>query len=71
ISPLFFSAFFFCSKCESVATEKTCPHGPDHRSNFSGTLLRDDLQKEGDSARRLVRPEVLEVIKKWENPFVE
>ncbi|MCZ6725479.1 MAG: sulfate adenylyltransferase [Thaumarchaeota archaeon] len=71
ILPLFFFAFFYCSKCASVATEKTCPHGEDTRSNFSGTLLRDVLQKKGDSALNLVRPEVLEVIQKWEDPFVK
>lgn len=71
ISPLFFSAFFYCNRCDSVATEKTCPHGEDDRSNFSGTLLRDILQKHGNSALSLVRPEVLEVIQKWDDPFVK
>jgi sulfate adenylyltransferase len=29
ITPLFFTSFFYCRRCVSVANEKTCPHGPD------------------------------------------
>jgi sulfate adenylyltransferase len=40
IVPLFFTAFFYCRRCGSVANEKTCPHGVEIRVDFSGALLR-------------------------------
>ena len=70
ISPMFFTSFFYCKKCASVCTDKTCPHGEEHRSEFSGTLLRQQLNDSASSPLDLVRPEVLEVIRSWEDPFV-
>ncbi|HSF30904.1 MAG TPA: sulfate adenylyltransferase, partial [Candidatus Tectomicrobia bacterium] len=40
IVPLFFTAFFYCRRCGSVANEKTCPHGANEHLDFSGTVLR-------------------------------
>lgn len=69
IVPLFFTAFFYCRRCGSVANEKTCPHPADQRLEFSGTGLRRALSRDGDSAA-LIRPEVAEVIARFEQPFV-
>jgi len=79
ISPLFFPSFFYCRTCGSSANDKTCPHAPSQnlecpdpevRVEFSGTKLRDILLKGEKLPPELIRPEVADVILKWENPFV-
>jgi sulfate adenylyltransferase len=70
IIPLFFTAFFYCRRCVSVANEKTCPHGAEERLDFSGTLLRR-LLTERKAPDGLIRPEVAEVILSIDHPFVE
>jgi sulfate adenylyltransferase len=70
IVPLFFTAFFFCRRCEAVANEKTCPHSPDEHIQFSGTRLREALNGGDPESARLVRPEVAEVIARHPSPLV-
>jgi sulfate adenylyltransferase len=70
IMPLFFTAFFYCRRCASVANEKTCPHGASEQIQFSGTLLRR-LLTERKVPDGLIRPEVAEIILNVDNPFVE
>jgi sulfate adenylyltransferase len=70
IIPLFFTAFFYCRRCVSVANEKTCPHSPKERLDFSGTLVRR-LLSERKAPDGLIRPEVAEVILGIDDPFVE
>lgn len=70
VVPLFFTAFFYCMKCESVANEKTCPHGDEHHVQFSGTRLRKALEGGDPQSARLVRPEVAEVIARFPQPLV-
>lgn len=70
ITPLFVTAFFYCKKCGAVANEKTCPHSPSHRVEFSGTRLREVLSERTPPPIELIRPEVAEAIMKWEHPFV-
>jgi len=69
IEPLFFTAFFYCQRCGSIANEKTCPHGAEDRIDFSGTQLRQALTGNGQ-ADLLVRAEVLEVVRNFPDPFV-
>jgi len=70
IVPLFFTAFFYCTKCESVANEKTCPHDPEHHVQFSGTRLRQALEGGDPASARLIRPEVAEVVARYPDPLV-
>jgi sulfate adenylyltransferase len=70
IVPLFFTAFFYCTKCDSVANEKTCPHGDEHRVQFSGTRLRKAIEGGDAESSRLVRPEVADVIAHYPDPLV-
>ncbi|MGH8071171.1 MAG: sulfate adenylyltransferase [Candidatus Entotheonellia bacterium] len=70
IIPLFFTAFFYCRRCASVANDKTCPHGDDARVQFSGTLLRK-LLTERQAPDGLIRPEVADIILNQDHPFVE
>lgn len=69
IVPLFFTAFFHCRRCGSVVNEKTCPHGAADRMDFSGSSFRAALLNGGQSDI-FVRPEVLEVVRQFPDPFV-
>ncbi len=73
IVPLFFTAFFYCKRCGGVANEKTCPHSEADRTQFSGTLLRDALLGKApkEALKRLLRPEVAQIVRRGENPFVD
>lgn len=71
IAPLFFRAFYFCKKCQSVVNEKICPHPPCEQIQFSGTKIRDLLVKGQIPPPELMRPEVAKVIMQFENPFNE
>lgn len=70
IVPLFFTAFFYCRRCQGMANEKTCPHDEQDRNNFSGTDLRNAIVN-GRDVEAFIRPEIAEVIKRFENPFVD
>src|SRR3989337_1621788 len=69
IIPLFFTAFFYCTRCGGVANEKTCPHEPAARIDFSGTRFRQVLMADG-AADELVRAEVLAAVRRFADPFV-
>ncbi|MBN2408413.1 MAG: sulfate adenylyltransferase [Candidatus Aminicenantes bacterium] len=71
IVPLFFRAFYFCKKCQSVVNEKICPHPPAEQIQFSGTKIRDLLVKGQVPPPELMRPEVAKIIMQFENPFNE
>lgn len=62
IQPLFFEHCFYCSKCNNMASCKSCPHSSDYHINLSGTKVRVMLQN-GEMLSPLVsRPEVVKVL---------
>ena len=63
--PLKIGITFFCKKCDGMATEKTCPHGPDDRISISGTRQREMLSTDADIPTEFSRPEVVAVLKKY------
>ena len=71
IVPLFFRSFYYCRKCQSVVNEKICPHPAAEQIQFSGTKIRDMLVKGVVPPAELMRPEVAEVIMKFDSPFNE
>lgn len=71
ITPLFFTAFFYCRRCQAAANEKTCPHEESDRLEFSGTRLREAMLEQTGESALLVRPEVADTIRGLEHPFVE
>ncbi len=71
ITPLFIREAFYCKKCGGMATEKTCPHGPEDRIRISGTRLREMIRKGMIPPEYMMRREVAETILSFDNPFVE
>ncbi|MFQ5762021.1 MAG: sulfate adenylyltransferase [Candidatus Bathyarchaeia archaeon] len=70
IEPLFFTSFFYCRICGSVASEKTCPHNAQNRVEFSGTTLRRTFKAGNNAEHELIRSEVADVLSTSPNPFV-
>ena len=62
IVPLFFEAAFFCARCGSMASRKTCPHSADHHITLSGTELREMLSRRERPPIEFTRPEVAQVL---------
>ena len=71
ITPLFFREFFYCKKCGGIVNEKICPHGEEYRIRFSGTKIREMIRRGETPPEYFMRPEVFEVVKSFDNPFVE
>lgn len=69
ITPIFLPSFFYCKKCQGIVSEKTCPH-EEKRVEFKGTNLRKMLLTQKNPPKNLMRPEVVEIIKKYKKPFI-
>ena len=65
IKPLFFENAFYCRKCESMATEKTCPHSQNDRLSLSGTKVRELLSSGEIPPREFTRPEIANILIEW------
>ena len=61
--PLKMDVTFYCNICRVTATNRTCPHGEEHRLTISGTRLREMFANRETIPPEFSRPEVLEILK--------
>jgi len=65
LQPLKMDWTFYCYKCGSMASMKTCPHGKEDRLLLSGTMLRKTLSEGGEIPKEFSKPEVLEILRDY------
>lgn len=65
IIPLFFDHTFYCRRCGSMASIKTCPHDKSQHIMLSGTKVREMLKKGEALPEEFTRSEVSSILMKW------
>ncbi|WP_040297022.1 sulfate adenylyltransferase [Alcanivorax hongdengensis] len=63
--PLKIDWTFWCNKCGTMASMRTCPHEAEDRVLVSGTKLRKALSEGEEVADNFSRPEVLDILRKY------
>ncbi len=69
--PLKIDWTFYCTKCDGMASMRTCCHGKEDRMLLSGTKLRKMLSEGTDVPDHFSRPEVLTILRKYYEGLTE
>ena len=62
ITPLLLHGPSYCSVCDEIVTEKTCPHGPEGHVEVSGTEIRAMISRGDSPPATIMRPEIAEFL---------
>ncbi len=62
--------FFHCKRCGHLASERTCCHDESEHLNFNGTAIRKMLVEGVVPPPELIRVEVYEAEREFDDPFV-
>ncbi len=62
ITPLYFDEVFYCRRCRSMASGRTCAHPPEARLALSGTEVRQRLRDGLPLPEEFTRPEVAAIL---------
>ena len=62
ITPVFFDEVFYCRKCETHATARTCGHDAGYHLKLSGTEMRELLAAGHTPPPEITRPEVARIL---------
>jgi len=65
IQPLKLDLTFWCNKCGSMASPKTCPHSSEDHLSISGTKLREMLTSGESPPEQFSRKEVVDILVKY------
>lgn len=65
IQPLKIDITFYCYKCRSMATGKTCPHRAEDRLAISGTRLREMFANRETIPEEFSRKEVIDILRAY------
>lgn len=65
IKPLKLDSTFYCWKCNSMTSYKTCPHSDESHLLISGTKLREMLSRGESPPEQFSRPEVVDILIKY------
>lgn len=69
--PLKIDWTFYCTKCDGMASMRTCCHGKEDRMLLSGTKLRKMLSEGSEVPDHFSRPEVLAILRKYYEGLTE
>ncbi|MBF0558277.1 MAG: sulfate adenylyltransferase [Nitrospirae bacterium] len=69
--PLKIDWTFYCTRCDGMASMRTCPHGKEDRLILSGTKLRKMLSEGSDVPDHFSRPEVLKILRAYYEGLTE